>query len=1084
MPRASFRKGNATSRKLAAIGVDLPEFRETIGDAASSIRGIAASDPTEATIEGHFENVVYASLQDVGFDFVPEKEASVGRRRHIGRGRTDSRFGAVVIEYKRPSTFRTAKQRGTAAEQLQDYIETISADGHSRVRGYVTDGLRVCELEAVDGEVESRSGFHELDQGALLRIVKALVALDLTALRTENLIRDLCGLTRDGVLIQLARVLDSTLANRPTPKTTMLQSEWEQLFRLAHDDQSQQRRIQDRREALADLFARGITDPADEYRSLFALHTAYAIVLKFLAWRVTTGLYFGAPTQDWKSLVGGQPSALRTYCARLEDGDVFRSLGIVNLLEGDFFSWYADPTQWSDAVASEVRQVIELLAVYEDAANLFASGKALDLFRGLYEAVVPRVVRSSFGEFYTPAWLAEHVTQSADLRANWTLLDPCCGSGTFLSVAIAQLRRELKGQSPGVVLGEILRRVAGIDLNPLAVLTARVEYFIQIADLLTPEVEDLTIPVYLGDATSVPDSLTIDGVDCLHYQLQTMQEPVDAILPVALVRNTPRFFSLMRLYEQAIQRRDSAGASAVLLESLPAYARRPAIIERLNALSSQLVSLEERGWNGIWARILCNYLTTACLGPFSAIVGNPPWIDWKNLPEGYRNRIKELCIDRGLFSGAGRTGGINLNICALISYVAMSNWLGRGGRLAFLMPKELANQASYEGWRRLGNEKHFSFTEFHDWSSAGHPFDPVREDFMTFVVSRMKSVRRTLPTFRYAKVDKAPANGWRSASEALAHLSVSRAVAGQITPNSTAFTFAASRKDLDRVALVAGDCEYIGREGIEFYPQELLLWRYDSPGPRPGLAFLTNIQNAKSKYRIPRRRIPLETKYLHPLVKGPGIKPFSYTDDGLIVAFPYDESDPRRPVPAKALAKSSPLLSGFYQSERETLEAQTKFSDKIRGDDPGDFYGLARVGAYSFANTYVAFRDNTRWCAAVVTEATMPWQERKRFVFQNHAVSVCERRDGTFIDLEEAHYICAILNSPTVEEFIYASSDERSYKIRPPIYLPRFNALDSRHVALAAASKKAHASPQDSELVRTNIDHIYLAMCRDRAASQ
>ena len=51
--------------------------------------------------------------------------------------------------------------------------------------------------------------------------------------------------------------------------------------------------------------------------------------------------------------------------------------------------------------------------------------------------------------------------------------------------------------------------------------------------------------------------------------------------------------------------------------------------------------------------------------------------DWKNLPEGYRERIKSLCIDRMLFSGDGITGGINLNICALISNVSAENWLKR-----------------------------------------------------------------------------------------------------------------------------------------------------------------------------------------------------------------------------------------------------------------------------------------------------------------------------------------------------------------------------------------------------------------------
>ena len=66
----------------------------------------------------------------------------------------------------------------------------------------------------------------------------------------------------------------------------------------------------------------------------------------------------------------------------------------------------------------------------------------------------------------------------------------------------------------------------------------------------------------------------------------------------------------------------------------------------LHHLSNNLVSLEKQKWNGIWARIITNFLTTANLGKFNLIVGNPPWIDWKNLPEGYRERIKSICIDK------------------------------------------------------------------------------------------------------------------------------------------------------------------------------------------------------------------------------------------------------------------------------------------------------------------------------------------------------------------------------------------------------------------------------------------------------
>ena len=176
-------------------------------------------------------------------------------------------------------------------------------------------------------------------------------------------------------------------------------------------------------------------------------------------------------------------------------------------------------------------------------------------------------------------------------------------------------------------------------------------------------------------------------------------------------------------------------------------------------------------------------------------------------------------------------------------------------------------------------------------------------------------------------------------------------------------------------------------------------------------------------------------------------------------------------------------LYDYYTQIQETLENQTKYSDKIRGEDPGDFYGLARTGPYSFADVYVGFRDNTKWCAAVVSDTIMPWGEKKRFVFQNHAAFMCERKsDKGFITEDEAHYICAILNTPIVQRFIYATSDERSFKIRPPVYVPIYDPINKLHNALSNTSKLAHTSLTDN-LVR-KMEAWYLRMCSHRQKGQ
>jgi hypothetical protein len=1067
--------GASLRRKLTLVALASSELHRDLAVAAAQIKKVATLDATEATVAGKFEREMYAVLRQAGIAFDPEKEGRVDSTRHTGHGRLDSRLGAVVIEYKRPAKFNTQQHVDSAAEQLEGYLVSITEAERSHAVGFLTDGRQCVQIRAHDGVIVSRSPVSPLTGDELLWLTRNIHALDLTALNAANLIRDFCGAAGDGALLSAARTFRQVLAQSSTPKTGMLRSEWEEVFRLGHNDKSQQRKIADRRSALSELFGAPLTSASAEYEALFALHTAYALVVKFMAYRIVSEIRLGRTLTEWGEQMSAPSEPLRIFCAKLENGDIFRSRGILNLLEGDFFSWYADRSQWNDAVSDAVRSLLVVLGQYEQASDLFTSAGAVDLFRELYEATVPQAVRSSMGEFYTPHWLAQHVLHVAKPRGAWRALDPCSGSGTFVIAAIERLRDESSVRGTEL-LDSILDRVAGIDLNPLAVLTTRVNYFIQIADLLPDTPHRFVIPVFLGDASNVPTIRDVGGVPCVEYTLRTLREPIDVILPLSTLTDMAAFVEAMLQFENSVKKQKPEHAVSVLRALVPTDERVPEVEAAITSLATQLVALEAKGWNGIWARILTNFLATAAVGRFDCIIGNPPWIDWKNLPEGYRQKVKSLCLDRGLFSGDGRTGGINLNICALISHVSAETWLKKAGRLAFLMPKELLVQQSYQGWRNLSGSTPRGLKLLVDWTGAGHPFEPVKEDFMTYVVGP-GAQRRVVPVIRYRKLkgQRQKARDWRNLSEAKTKLKAERGVAGQVIPGSTAFTYASRRSELDKFRLVAGHCAYIGREGIEFYPQELQLFRYEGPGP--GTVFVRNIQKARSKFRIPAMSHEVETKYLHPLIKGPSIRPFAYDDPQLIVAFPYDASDPHRPISADQLELESPRLLGYYEDYRGVITAQNEFSDTIRGSNPGEFYGLARTGPYSFADTYVAFRDNTAWQACVVSSKVMPWGETRRYVFQNHAASMCERPGGGFIDEQEAHFVCAILNTPAVRSFILSSSDHRSFKVRPPVFVPPFDSADLRHRRLAELSTAAHAAPGNAGTLLGEMETIYLELC-------
>lgn len=1075
--------------KLIQTALDLPEFRDLLRDSVNVISTYAKIAPNEASIASCFDREIYALLRrlDVHLEITKEIKVDIAKdidiHRDISRGRIDSRIGAVVIEYKHSGKLKTENDIEKATIQLKNYLVGLSSTKPSFYYGFLTDGIYCKEITIDNKSVVSVGPFVEFTISEALRLIKNMVLLEKTALSPENLIKDFCHPEDNNLVYNMSKSFFHVLKTSPERKTQMLKTEWEQLFKLGHNDKSQQKAIIKRNEALEKIIAQKFTD-GDQYTALFALQTAYALIMKLIAYRIICEIRFEKPLKTYNDMLRVNEANLRIFCATLEDGEIFRDRGIVNLLEGDFFSWYSSPTQWNSEIAGHIKKLLEILARYENASEVFKTKEAIDLFKRLYETIMPQVVRSSLGEFYTPSWLTEHVFRSVKPQGTWRGLDPCCGSGTFVLTMIDAVLKETTNQPKDQQLKSVLDRVHAIDLNPLAVLTARINYFIRISHLIPDRPSHLQIPVYLGDACYVPEKIKVHDVECLKYAIRTVEKQIDVTIPTSMVKNTQNFSELMTEYEKQIKKKDFDGSLKLLTEKLSTDEKIPSILKELEKLTQQLVELEKGEWNGIWARIINNFLITAELGQFEIIIGNPPWIDWKNLPSGYRDRIKSLCVDKKLFSGDHRTGGINLNICALISSVSMENWLKDEGKLAFLMPKVIAFQQSYDGYRKFQcNKVPRDFIAFYDWSRAGHPFHPITERFMTFVIGPKSERPEIIPVKNYVKRRKKPkiaGESHISLEEAMERLIEKEAVAGQIMPHNTAFTIADSVSELDTYRKIAGEADYIGREGLELYPQELLLFTLalkPPTQPREGCVYIQNLQFKKSIYPILPELVEIETKYLFPVVKSINIERFKHKYSGIIAPVPYDKSNSKQPLDQNQL-KGTKLLD-YFLKYREIFAKQTEYYQKIKGPNSGEFYGLARIGPYSFKEHYVAFRDSTKWRATVISPVETDWGGRKRFVFQNHAASICEDSKGNYITEDEAHYICAILNTPIVEKYIIQSSDSRSFKIRPPVKIPKFDAEKGKHTYLQQLSRKAHTVSEDKETLRKEMQETYLSILDD-----
>ena len=1074
-------------KQYSAI-VKSKEYKSLLADMCRRISKKANIAPNEATIESYFDCEFFAFFREIfeplGFEYNPTKEASICTRRHITKGRADTAIGALVVEFKHISTLSNDEQKNKAIKQVSDYLLGLEYDGETL--GFVTDGTKGCFV-IKNGEEISVESYLPLSFDHLDRLVKSIIRLKLTALNSKNIVENFCNPPENnGIAFELVKALYSNLSNFSTPKTQMLFNEWKELFNLAHDDISKQQAIIDRKISLENLIGISFSGNDEEYTALFALQTAYAMIVKIIAYRILSLVRYKESLIDFETLINCDSESLRCQLSLLEEGAIFREYGIINLLEGDFFSWYAADDQWSEKIAIKISEVFKVLSKYSDKAVLNKSASSSDFFKELYQGMIPSAVRHSLGEYYTKKWLAAQVVEEAlgfAPKTNWKGLDPCCGSGTFITVMIDKVLEETRYQSKKEQLHSVLTRVKGIDLNPVAVLTARVNYFINISHLLE-EQEELEIPIYLGDSSYVPRRKKFDGIECLEYTINTLISPINILVPASMVEDPFKFSKTMTSIELYIKALDELGTYNCLANLVSLNELTVSIQRELHKLSKALIELERRKWDGIWARIITNYLTTANLGKFDIIVGNPPWIDWKNLPSGYRDKIKTLCISRKLFSGDKVTGGINLNICALISNVVSENWLSENGILGFLMPETLISQQSYEGFRNmlLSDGSRLYFKKFTNWTKAGHPFKPVTQKFLTFYMTK-----EIVDYKKGVDVDWFVLKSYKNYDnlETLIleeYFDVYKGIAATCHESKNFFAYIESRKQLNDFMSIAGESQYIGREGIEFYPQEMLIFKQSGLPSTPTCTSLKNIQIKKPKYHVPQTVELLETKYLHPLIKGVDVSPFHIEISDYIVPFPYDERDTRLPIRLEELVRTAPKLAAFYQKHKKLILSQTTYNEKIIGKN-GEFYKLARVGSYSFAENYVVFRDNTKWGAAVISSIDTTWGGKKRPLFQNHAVSICEDIYGNYITLDEAHFICGIMNTPVAFQYVINSSDSRSFPIRPRIYIPKYDENNPTHKNIAKLSKKAHQNyDNEKEIINITkkLNILYLKISNNR----
>lgn len=953
------------------------------------IRGETSGLPPEQAFRAAVEAVLPEVFAGWGIAFMPRMERATVTKRRI-----DMLCGRVVTEYKAPGVLATAAGYDSALEQAKDYIEQLSVEFGEPVSDYfgiVLDGQHVGFVHHDPEHGWLLSARQEWNERGALAVLERFRAHSKHPLDAEKIAEALGpqSLPAKALLPPLVEALRD-----PTGKTSLLFSEWQRLFGQAVGTEAHQY------PGVVDWAAKlGVAinaqDRTELSRLFFALHTYYALVIKVITADVVGTIRSRSLTLFAQQLQSATPAERLEMVRQLENNVLFERFGISNFMEGDFFAWYLE--QFDGKVAEGVAVLAGAVTQFEPSTPLLSPSKVTDLYKRLYQGLVPDRIRHDLGEFYTPDWLADYVLERVGFTATprARLLDPACGSGTFLVRAIKALRAG-GGIQPRELIAHVRdHNLVGFDLNPLAVTAARANLILALIDELAGTEETLSLPVYLADSIYSPELEQGSYV----YRLDTDRGRLEMRFPDALVRSDD-FGNVLREVEQFMfEDGDKPRA-----EDLPATS----LVVRYGLVDfyRQIWELDEQEWNKVWCRIIGNRFAAVVVGKFDFVVGNPPWVVWSNLPASYREAVKHVCDRYNIFSDDAWVGGIESDISTVMTYAAADRWLRTSGALGFVITQSVFKTKSAQGFRRFRIPGGEPLHVFHvDDMVALRPFDDAANRTATLFLRKGEETQYPVPYLVWKRQSR---RHGISPMAPLPHIVRQVHIWAQeavpVSPDGGAWITAPVGHAAALLQLLGGEGLH-ARKGTTTDFNNIYWTRVLGAGG--GLADIENNLSDQG-HQVVKQRTRIESELLYPLARGQDIGRFFVAPPTMAIILPqrgmraYDEGTMRARFP-RALAyfaqyRDTACIGCRVGSTcRRGLVHRGSYANPKYGAAIGEYWGVWNVGEYlaiwglmatscfstrfsscgrSSACRRTAYRTRWRHSVSRVRSRTRPWQMR------------------------------------------------------------------------------------------------------------
>lgn len=928
------------------------------------------------------------------------------------RGRIDAIIGRTVFEAKSDLD----REWPDVERRMPDYLADREREEKERFIGIASDGLKWAVFELHSGELAKikETQLNPEEPDAFLAWLDGVLALKTSLAPEPQIIR--LELGHESVAYRMASeqlfALWAKLKDRPD--IHLKRQLWSSLLKLVYG-----------REVDNDV--------------LWIQHSFLVIVAKCIALAVL-------------DLREDEPAAVLS-------GRAFAQANIFGAVESDFFDWVVGD---EEGIAL-VRKIISHVRRFR------LREVESDILKILYESLIDRDERHGLGEYYTPDWLAAKVVKNVVANpAEQRVMDPACGSGTFLFHAVRNFLAEAEEVEfpEDRRAEEATRLVAGVDIHPVAVIIARVTYLLALAPALALRQGIVSIPVYLGDSMQLSISKFLTDRE-LTIRVPPPQagdgrsgEPNGAggeklDFPETFCRDPALFDKAIERMrtgsEQDMSRHQIEHALTRITEQhykrdiTPEEAR--AIVD-LGKTYVVLDKLRREGRDTVWAYVARNLsrplFFSSSSGWANVLVGNPPWVAYRHMSADLQKRFKEIATAERVYVGGKLT--TQNDLCALFTVRAASLYLRPGGRLGFVLPLAALTRGQFEKFRSgVFESVRLRYDETWVMDSTVFPLFPV-PSCAIFATKRRVGQQLTDKIKRRSYSGILPR---RDAPEDIAdkRLSVNDAAGDPVEAN------------------FEGGSEYrrLFKQGATLVPRFLCLVERKAQGRLGGDSSMPLVVSRRSTLeKEPWRSLPpiqskVEVEFLRPVLLGESILPWRVFQpfEGVVPVTQHGE----------VLSRQSALNRG-YDGIAEWMGAAEKLWDNNRAEgttisfsEQLNYYGklesqfpiapLRVVYAASGINPCATIIDSNR----AVAEHVLYW------------ASVASR--------EEALYLCAIINAETtrsrIEQFQSMGLWGARYfdKVIFNLPIPKYDAALDLHRAIAAKAAEAEQLVNDLVLEPT-----------------